>query len=258
MPLLEPLIVLRVNYMKYFALVVITFSIFFAIPHNVSAQTDAQCNPVTAGTYRLCCGGPNAADYAAQCSDFEIAQQTNQQQQQQTGNNCATVTASNEYDCCVVNAGRYAQQCDLYYGTQAGGVSLPGTTINGYDTGTIAGTPNTSAPGITQCSQIRFNSLLDILIWAKCIIGAAIIPLLFSIAFLVFLWGMVGYIRDGADVKKREESKKFIYWGILGLTVMVGVWGIVNIVTTTFGLGDTVPQLQTDCLTTDPKNPCRK
>jgi hypothetical protein len=69
---------------------------------------------------------------------------------------------------------------------------------------------------------------------------------------------MFGYIRDANDVKKREESKKFIYYGIIGLTVMVGVWGIVRIVTTTFGLGNTVPQLQTDCLTTDKNNPCKK
>ncbi len=71
---------------------------------------------------------------------------------------------------------------------------------------------------------------------------------------------MVMYIRGSDDVKKREESKKFIYWGIIGLTVMVSIWGIVKIVNTTFGFGNAVPTLQTkdNCLTTDPKNPCKK
>lgn len=123
--------------------------------------------------------------------------------------------------------------------------------------GTITSTPQANSPALKSCSAIRFDSILDILIWAKCIISVAVIPLMFTFAFLFFLWGMVKYIRNADDIKKREESKQFIYWGVLGLTVMVGVWGLVRIVTTTFGLGNTVPQLQTDCLTTDKNNKCK-
>lgn len=125
------------------------------------------------------------------------------------------------------------------------------------DTSVIVPTPQASSSALSSCNNISFDSLLDILIWLKCVIGAAVIPLIFTLTFLVFLWGMFNYIRNADNEKKREESKKFIYWGIIGLTVMVSVWGIVRIVTTTFGLGNTVPQLQTDCLSTDANNPCK-
>ncbi|MCC7436497.1 hypothetical protein IT402_01315, partial [Candidatus Nomurabacteria bacterium] len=131
-------------------------------------------------------------------------------------------------------------------------------TNSGTNPGTIAPTPQSSSPILDSCDLISFDSLLDILVWLKCVIGSAIIPLIFTLAFLYFLWGMVMFIRGADDVKKREESKKFIYWGIIALTVMVSVWGIVRIVTSTFGLGNTVPQLQTECLTDTKDNPCKK
>lgn len=164
---------------------------------------------------------------------------------------------------CEANGGTWsATDPNQVPGTIGSGTPPNTNPANGgVDTtaGTIAPTPQASSQQLASCNLISFDSLLDILIWLKCIIGVAIIPLIFTITFLVFLWGMFGYIRDANDVKKREESKKFIYYGIIGLTVMVGVWGIVRIVTTTFGLGNTVPQLETgDCLTTDKNNPCKK
>lgn len=98
------------------------------------------------------------------------------------------------------------------------------------------------------CSRNGLNSLLDILIWARCVIGVAVIPLLFTIAFLIFVWGVIQFMRNNDDVKKREESKRFLLWAILALTVLTSVWGLVRIVTVTFGLGNTVPELQTDYL----------
>lgn len=176
---------------------------------------------------------------------------------------CPEITPSNYQECCVdtgVNANACSQYTPPAPGTIGSGTppnTNPTNGGTGTTAGTIAPTPQASSSALSSCNLIAFDSLLDILIWLKCVIGAAIIPLIFTIAFLLFLWGMVQYIRNADNEKKREESKKFIYYGIIGLTVMVAVWGIVRIVTTTFGLGNTVPQLQTDCLSTDPKNPCR-
>lgn len=182
-------------------------------------------------------------------------------------NYCDPITASNENDCCDggIFSGPYTRECEDFKnsggaGTIGGGDPNTNPTNGGTTPPVIAATPQSTSAALSTCSKISFSSLLDILIWLKCIIGAAIIPLIFALAFIFFLWGMVMYIRGSDDVKKREESKKFIYWGIIGLTVMVGVWGIVKIVNVTFGLGNAVPTLQTkdNCLTTDPKNPCKK
>jgi hypothetical protein len=172
---------------------------------------------------------------------------------------CSVVDDLNYENCCINQTGNSAA-CSKYLG---GGGMPPGdgtlnsnfplgnTVQNGTPTpGSIAATPQASSDQLKSCNAISFDSILDILIWLKCIIGAAIIPLIFTLAFLFFLWGMVMYIRGSDDVKKREESKKFIYWGIIGLTVMISVWGIVKIVNTTFGFGNTVPTLQTDYLKT--------
>ncbi len=179
------------------------------------------------------------------------------------GQQCNLVTKDN-FDTCCIDPRNYSRACNNYLtgtttteGTLNSGGSLNTNATNG-GAATVGATfgMTSSSAALTTCSAIKFDSLLDILIWLKCIIAAAVIPLIFALAFLFFLWGMVQYIRNADNEKKREESKKFIYYGIIGLTVMVGVWGIVRIVNDTFGFGNTVPQLQT-CLTTDPKNPCK-
>lgn len=189
--------------------------------------------------------------------------------QQQTGNECSIIDDFNYQNCCLESIDN-AIACKKY--TDAGGMGPGGAgtigsgepNTNPQNSGTtppvISPTPQASSAALSSCNAIKFDSLLDILIWLRCVIAAAIIPLIFTLAFLFFLWGMVMYIRGSDDVKKREESKKFIYWGIIGLTVMVSIWGIVKIVNTTFGFGNAVPTLQTkdNCLTTDPNNPCKK
>ena len=179
---------------------------------------------------------------------------------------CSSINSEDSYNqCCTVTSPVNQQACldyrlNIAAGTLGSGSPNTNPTNSGVTPpGTIAPTPQSSSASLLACNKISFDSLLDILIWLKCIIGAAIIPFIFTLAFLFFLWGMAMYIRGSDDVKKREESKKFIYWGIIGLTVMVSVWGIVKIVNTTFGFGNTVPTLQTkdNCLTTDKNNPCK-
>ena len=64
-----------------------------------------------------------------------------------------------------------------------------------------------------------------------------VIPLLFGLAFVVFLWGMYKYI-SSAETGAKEEARNIIIYGIIGLFVMVTVWGLVKVLQTTF-LGST-------------------
>ena len=64
-----------------------------------------------------------------------------------------------------------------------------------------------------------------------------VVPVLFALAFLTFIWGVVKYFfLDGGDEVKREEGKKFVLWGLLGLVVLFSVWGFVNLLLSTLGI----------------------
>lgn len=63
-----------------------------------------------------------------------------------------------------------------------------------------------------------------------------LVPVIFAIAFIVFLWGVFTYfIAGGANDEKRKEGAKFVMWAIIGFVVMVSIWGIVNVFANTLG-----------------------
>lgn len=62
------------------------------------------------------------------------------------------------------------------------------------------------------------------------------IPILISISVIIFVWGVFKYvIYDGED---RQKSRDFMLYGIIGLFVMVSVWGLVAVVRNTLGLNN--------------------
>ena len=61
-----------------------------------------------------------------------------------------------------------------------------------------------------------------------------IIGVLLLLATVVFLWGIVKYIFAGDDTEKLKEARQFIMWGIVGLFVMISVWGLVELINNTF------------------------
>lgn len=63
------------------------------------------------------------------------------------------------------------------------------------------------------------------------------VPLVFAIAFIVFIYGIFQYfILGAASEEKRKTGRQFAVYGIVGFFVMISVWGLVNLVLGTFGL----------------------
>jgi hypothetical protein len=54
--------------------------------------------------------------------------------------------------------------------------------------------------------------------------------LLFVLVTVYFGWGVVKYVRAAGDEKAIAEGKKHMLWGIIGMAVMAGAWGIVRII----------------------------
>ena len=76
-------------------------------------------------------------------------------------------------------------------------------------------------------------------------VNSVIVPVIFGIALVVFLWGVFTYFIAGAtDETKRKDGRTLILYGIIGFVIMLSIWGLVNIIQNTFGLkGGTRPGL---------------
>lgn len=63
-----------------------------------------------------------------------------------------------------------------------------------------------------------------------------IILLLSAAAFVLFIWGVFEFVAHAGDETKRTEGKRAIMWGLVGLVVIFGAYGILNIALGTFSL----------------------
>ena len=56
-----------------------------------------------------------------------------------------------------------------------------------------------------------------------------IITLLFALAVFYFLWGLVDVVSSGDDSSKRTQGRNHIMWGLVGIFIMVAVYGLMNV-----------------------------
>jgi len=63
-----------------------------------------------------------------------------------------------------------------------------------------------------------------------------LIELLFALAIIYFLYGVYEFISNQANEEKKTMGKSHMIWGIIGITIMMGVWTILNIVLSTLGI----------------------
>lgn len=63
-----------------------------------------------------------------------------------------------------------------------------------------------------------------------------IILLLSALAFVVFIWGVYEFIAHAGDETKRKEGRQAILWGLVGLVIIFGAYGIINLALNTFGI----------------------
>jgi len=88
------------------------------------------------------------------------------------------------------------------------------------------------------CTSIDSKSTFqNLLCYITGIISNSVIPLIFALATVMFVWGVVQFFILNADEEaKRAQGKQFMIWGIVALAVMLSVWGLVGILGNTFGI----------------------
>ncbi len=72
-------------------------------------------------------------------------------------------------------------------------------------------------------------------------INNVLVPVVFAIAFIVFLWGaFTTFVVGAGDEEVKTKGKNLMLWGLIGFFVMASVWGLVNILTGTAPLDQTI------------------
>jgi hypothetical protein len=83
-------------------------------------------------------------------------------------------------------------------------------------------------PGVVDAVTI-----LDTLNLVNTVINA-LVPIIISLALVVFFWGLVVYIVQLGNEEKRKEAMQLMIWGVIAIFVMVSIWGIIRLLQSTF------------------------
>src|SRR5665811_654899 len=69
-----------------------------------------------------------------------------------------------------------------------------------------------------------------------------LISFLFALAIIYFLYGVFQFIGNQENEEKKTTGKAHMLWGIIGITIMLGVWTILGILLNTLS----IPKSQID------------
>lgn len=95
------------------------------------------------------------------------------------------------------------------------------------------------APALASAALYVGNDSRDIFSIASTvlyIINGILVPVLFAIAFIVFLYGVAQAYIFSIGEGEVKAGHRLILWGLIGFVVMISLWGLVNVVANTFGL----------------------
>lgn len=94
-------------------------------------------------------------------------------------------------------------------------------------------------------SAAYFGGVDDLVTRLAGFIDTVLIPFVFTLALLIFIWGMFRFFIWGqANEEDRSKGRQMIMWSIIGMAFMVSIWGIVAIFSEgVFGANTTPPRL---------------
>jgi len=116
---------------------------------------------------------------------------------------------------------------------------------NVFDPTTVNSKATSTGSSFLTCSLSANPNLQKLLSYVTCIISTSVIPLIFALAVVMFVWGVVQFVINSDEEAKKAKGKQFMIWGIIALTVMISVWGLVSVLGNTFGINTGfIPQVR--------------
>lgn len=86
-------------------------------------------------------------------------------------------------------------------------------------------------PLVAFAAPQTFGQVVNLLLWYLQLM----VPIIFALTFIVLSWGVVkSWIMNDGNAEKVGEGKTLVLWGIIGLLVMSGVWGILALLRNSF------------------------
>ena len=65
--------------------------------------------------------------------------------------------------------------------------------------------------------------------------------LLFFLTLVIFMWGLIGFFKGGEDAEARKTGQQHILWGVVGMAIMICVYGIIRFVASSVGQTGQLP-----------------
>ena len=90
-------------------------------------------------------------------------------------------------------------------------------------------------PGI-MLAQGNATDAKTLLTFLGELVNGTIIPLFILGALAFTIYSVVDFIAAREDSQTKEEKKQRIFWGIIGLFVIISIWSLVGIVGNTFNI----------------------
>lgn len=69
-----------------------------------------------------------------------------------------------------------------------------------------------------------------------------LITFLFALAIVYFLYGALQFVLNPENAEERSTGKSHMMWGIIGITIMMGVWFMMGVVLSTLNIKGINPQ----------------
>ena len=80
------------------------------------------------------------------------------------------------------------------------------------------------------------NDAISLMQFVATFINGQLIPLFVLLALVYVIYAAVQYIREKEDSQSKNEKRQQMFWGIIGLFVILTIWSLVGIIENTFNI----------------------
>ncbi len=93
--------------------------------------------------------------------------------------------------------------------------------------------PATTTPTVTPSKNSLVTAVQTLVKKINNVIINPLIGLMFAVALAYFIWGVIEYLMNAESDDARSKGKQHMLWGIIGMFIMISVFGIMQLLLNT-------------------------